>query len=424
MSVKILVGDAKEKLSSLADESVHCVVTSPPYWGLRDYGVDGQIGLEQIPQDYIDALVNVFQEVRRVLRKDGTVWLNLGDSYYRNPAKGGSGHGGKEHAYLGDIYGRGQRSRAWQKDNADASLGNARGLDCESANRGLSVLERTRNDTFKEKDLCMMPARVALALQADGWWLRSEIIWHKPNPMPESVTDRPTSSHEKIYLLAKSQRYYYDVEAVKEPYSDVSIARLSQPNFENQTGGPKDTLTGNRSHKKTLNNQHEKLMRQEKLGRNIRNVWTVATQPFPGAHFATFPPALIEPCIKAGTSEKGCCPKCGALWMRDVERTTELRDDLKGSAFDRGKTRDRDGGDRTQAGDRYKTQIVGWSPSCDCGLAEVPCTVLDPFGGAGTTGLVADRLKRSAILIELNPEYADMARKRIQMDAGMFAEVN
>ena len=409
LSVKILIGDVREQLRELPEESVHCVVTSPPYWGLRDYSVDGQIGQESTLQEYVEVMVEVFHEVRRVLRKDGTVWLNLGDSYC---SQGGL-HDGRDDNQPGVG-----AKRVWRNGS-----GRADGI---VDGRG----QRNRNGNFvpslKPKDLCMMPARVALALQADGWWLRSEIVWAKPNPMPESVTDRPTSSHEKIYLLTKSQRYYYDAEAVKEPYSDVSIARLSQPNFENQTGGPKDTLTGNRSHKKTLNNQHEKLMRQEKMGRNLRNVWTVATAPFPGAHFATFPPALIVPCIKAGTSERGCCPECGAPWIRNVTREPNP------GGINGGEHRepDRDGalGKRNRDLSREKKGFggitSGWSPSCNCGLEEVPCTVLDPFGGAGTTGLVADRLNRNAILIELNPEYADMARKRIQKDAGMFLEVN
>lgn len=392
MSIKILIGDVRDKLRDLPNESVHCVVTSPPYWGLRDYGVEGQIGNESTLQEYVEVMVEVFQEVRRVLRKDGTVWLNLGDSYaHTNPS--------------------GPQGKTGQRNNRTFTAGGAGGLD----------------SGLKTKDLCMMPARVALALQADGWWLRSEIVWHKPNPMPESVTDRPTSSHEKIYLFAKSQKYYFDAEAVKEPYSDVSIARLSQPNFENQTGGPKYPMTGNRSHKKTLNNQHEKLIGQgKKLNRNIRNVWTVATTPFPGAHFATFPPKLIEPCVKSCTSERGCCPKCGAPWMREVERKPNPGGINGGGHREPGRDgalskRDRDL-DREKEG--FGGITTGWHPSCNCGLVEVPCTVLDPFGGAGTTGMVADRLNRDAILIELNPEYAAMAGKRIQSDGGMFTEVN
>ena len=400
MSVKILIGDVREQLREMPDESVHCVVTSPPYWGLRCYGVDGQIGQEPTLGEHVEVMVEVFREVRRVLRKDGTVWLNYGDCYATQIGKGG---------------------------NVPQTKHPNNSYPAAAPHRSV------RQPGLKPKDLCMMPARVALALQADGWWLRSEIIWVKPNPMPESITDRPTSSHEKIYLLARSERYYFDADAVKEPYTDVSMARLSQPNFDNQTGGPKDPMTGNRSHKKALNNQREKLVRQEKwktryegwkdcekLGRNIRNVWTVATAPFPGAHFATFPPALIEPCIKAGTSEKGCCPECGAPWVREVERTPmEIRDAPK-SAARRAVNRTSPSGTMTKA---PETRTLGWRPSCDCGLAEVPCTVLDIFGGAGTTGLVADRLKRNGILIELNPEYAAMARARIQADGGMFARV-
>ena len=286
MTVRILIGGALTQLAALPDASVHCVVTSPPYWGLRSYtGEPGMIGLEETFDDHLANLVAVFREVRRVLRDDGTLWLNYGD------------------AYAGGVPGR----------------------------------------EWKPKDLMMMPARVAMALQDDGWYLRSEIVWHKPNPMPESVTDRPTSAHEKVYLLAKKSRYYYDAEAVREPakfgfrnQSKKWMSSAQNPGMNRSGGG---SVTG----------------ACPESGRNLRNVWTIPPSPYSEAHFATFPPALVEPCIKAG------CPAGG--------------------------------------------------------------TVLDPFGGAGTTGLVADRLQRNAILVEISPEYADMARRRIEGDAPMFADV-
>lgn len=329
----IICGDALTELRKLPDESVNCCVTSPPYWGLRDYGVPGQFGLEHTPEEYVAKMVEIFREVRRALKIDGTLWLNLGDCYH-------SGDRGGYH-----------RARAGVKKNLGHS-GNY--------NDFVGAPNRRRQTGLKDKDLVGIPWRVAFALQADGWWLRQDIIWAKPNPMPESVRDRCTKAHEYIFMLSKSSRYWYDAEAVKEPMADCTFWRLTQPGFEEQTGGPKDPGEGNRSHRKTLNNQHEKLIRQEKWksrfegyeewkktngGRNLRSVWPISTKPFPEAHFATFPPEIPERCIKAG------CPKGG--------------------------------------------------------------TVLDPFFGAGTTGLVAMRLGREFIGIELNPSYCEMAKKRI-----------
>lgn len=363
MSVRVLVGDVLERLAELPDESVQCVVTSPPYWGLRDYGtstweggepecdhiavphsphrpersratsetfhgsmstnhsgitgtpyrdvcakcgarrIDSQFGLEATPEEHVERMVEVFREVRRVLRGDGTLWLNYGDSYASNPASGGRGQQeGGEHQ--------------------------------ETPRRAY-----TRPLGLKPKDLVGMPWRIAFAFQADGWYLRSDIIWHKPNPMPESVTDRPTKSHEHVFLLAKSQKYRYDADAVREANQGIE-----RPNFDGTQGLlPKGSYSG-----RDRCGNHP-------AGRNLRDVWTIATHAHPGAHFATFPPKLVEPCIKAG------CPEDG--------------------------------------------------------------TVLDPFGGAGTVGLVADQLGRNAVLIELNEEYAKMARRRIYEDCPLFTKV-
>lgn len=308
--VDIRTGDCLNVLPTLDAGSVQMCVTSPPYFGLRDYGVDGQIGLEATPDEYIARLVDVFREVRRVLADDGTLWLNLGDSYANDTKWGGQTTG--KHAAA--LHGKTPLVRAKR------SLG------------------------LKSKDLLMIPARVALALQADGWYLRSDIIWHKPNPMPESVNDRPTKAHEYLFLLAKSERYYYDAAAIAEP-----SARPGDVQGTSKTEGMGPGYDGNRT--------RMGLLRGIAVGetRNRRTVWTVATQPYSGAHFATFPPALIEPCVLAGS----------------------------------------------RPGD----------------------TVLDPFAGAGTTGLVADRLGRASILIELNPQYARMAQRRIVDDAPLFAEV-
>lgn len=389
MTVRILTGDCREVLRGLPEESVHCVVTSPPYWGLRCYGVDGQLGQEPTLDEHIDVMVEVFREVRRVLRKDGTLWLNYGDCYATS-ANGRS---------AADTKAVGKDDRTF-RDKPFSTVTNG----------------------LKPKDLCMMPARIALALQADGWWIRSEIIWAKLNPMPESITDRPTSSHEKIYLLAKSARYFFDAEAVREKsdWNGTSGNKNYRPWAED------GRIDGG-------------MNSGDSSGRNIRNIWTIATAPFPDAHFATFPPALVEPCIKAGTSEKGCCPECGAPWVREVERES-TRSEVAPATV-KGALR-ADGGGHYRANSTetggvaglVETRTIGWRPSCGCFCIEPggkqvphfpkPCMVLDPFGGAGTVGLVADRLKRDAILIELNPDYAVMARERVQNDAGMFAEVS
>ena len=249
-----------------------------------------------------------------------------------------------------------------------------------------------RDQGLKPKDLIGIPWRVAFALQADGWWLRSDICWAKPNPMPESVTDRCTKSHEYIFMLTKSARYFYDAEAVKEPASPSSRATPSRP--QKLGGGSRGCHGGTR---------------------NRRDVWTISTKPYRAAHFAVFPPEIPEICIKAGTSERGCCPVCGAPWVRVVERTADVDATAKGSFFDRGKTGARDGGDRTQPGERYLKRTIGFSPSCSCGAGKpVPCTVLDPFAGSGTTGAVAKSLGRDYILIEANPDYIELIEERIK----------
>lgn len=332
MSVKILIGDVREQLRTLATDSINCCVTSPPYWGLRDYGVDGQIGLESTPAEFIAVMVDVFEEVRRVLRPDGTCWINMGDS-------------------------------------------------------------------FKNKSLVGMPWRLVLALMDAGWLLRRDIVWHKPNPMPESCLDRPTTAHEYIFLLTRSSAYFYDRDAIAEPCvwegvngetNGVSFGhgtdaeerkrgRIKMPDgWTTHSGGhgsfhkdgrEKGSAVSARDSFKRENSKRAVAHAGQTVGthrpdrkesvptgtRNKRSVWTMATHSFTEAHFATFPPELPETCIKAG------CPVGG--------------------------------------------------------------TVLDPFFGAGTTGLVADRLQRDCIGIELNPAYAEIARKRIYADSSLFAEI-
>ena len=385
MSVRIITGDCRDLMRSMDAESVDCIVTSPPYWGLRDYGtafwqggdsdcdhifartlgmrastlqggkanqpaesvyracpkcsatrIDRQLGMEPTLGEHLATMVDVFETARRVLKPTGTLWLNYGDSY----AASVNGRSAADTKAIGDD------DRTF-RDKPMSTVGPIRPGNPDK-NGGVSNRDGLRVDCesrLKPKDLCMVPNRLAIALQEAGWWVRSEIIWAKPNPMPESVRDRPTSSHEKLWLLTKSERYFYDAEAIAEE--------------ANHPAGP-GNMNGSRY---VLAAQSDPMMRTKsgltQIGprpiRNKRNVWTIPSQPFSEAHFATFPPALIEPCILAG------CPKGG--------------------------------------------------------------TVLDPFGGAGTTGMVADRLGRNAILIELNPVYAAMARDRVTGDAGLFAEV-
>jgi len=294
----ILNGDVRDLLPSLPSDHFDCVVTSPPYWGLRDYGVEGQIGLEPTLGEHLSIMVNLFNDVRRVLKPTGTCWINYGDCYATTP-------NGRSAA----------NTKTAGKD------------DRTFRDKPFSTIQ----GVLKPKDLCMVSNRLAIALQEDGWYVRSEIIWHKPNPMPESVKDRPTSAHEKVWLLTKSEKYFYDDEAIKE-----------------QASG---RVPGNKNPSRVDASRNDSVSiiaagQKQWDFRNARNVWSIPTKSFKGAHFATMPPELAERCIKAG------CPVGGV--------------------------------------------------------------VLDPFGGAGTTGLVANQLQRNATLIELNTEYVDLAQQRIE----------
>ena len=252
-------------MKDLPDRSIQCVVTSPPYWGLRDYGVKKQLGLEKTPEEYVENMVKVFREVKRVLKDDGTLWLNLGDSY-----AGSTGQTG------------GKGLNTYQKE----------------ANATNSMMKPSKINGLKPKDLCMIPARVAIALQADGWWLRQDIIWHKPNPMPESVTDRCTKSHEFIFLLTKSAKYYYDNNAIREPVSDVSLKRAEYGWDCDRPSTKNASMNGEGIHTKKMGNRFV-----NPDGRNKRSVWTITTKPYKDAHFAVFPPTIPELCIKAGSKE-------------------------------------------------------------------------------------------------------------------------
>jgi len=389
----IFNGDVLTCLKSLPECSVQCVVTSPPYWGLRDYGVEGQIGLEPTPEEHVERMVEVFREVRRVLRDDGVLWLNYGDCY------AGSTTGADRPPEPGHTHEDSGRVKTGQENK-----------------------HRRPDAGLKPKDLVGMPWRIAFALQADGWYLRSDIIWSKPNPMPESVTDRPTKSHEYVFLLTKSPRYFYDREAIKEPYAESTFKRAKSVN---NAATRKDNGTAINQRGLTAEQQTKAYSKvTETGGRNKRSVWHIATQSSSEAHFATFPEALVEPCIKAGTSERGACPKCGAPWRRvvEIERSDVPRYNSKSAG-----RRDCNYGDSDSTTLRARKIVVrggDWQPSCTCGTGEtVPCTVLDPFGGSGTVAKVARDLGRSSILIELNPEYVGIAKKRLrigeQLDSGV-----
>jgi DNA modification methylase len=338
--------------------------------------VDSQIGLEQTPQEYVDRMVGVFREVRRVLRDDGTCWVNLGDSY-ASAVKGSGGPSDKQLSNAGSFHNVSQR-----------------------LSHGL-----------KDKDLVGIPWRIAFALQADGWYLRSDIIWSKPNPMPESVTDRPTKAHEYVFLLAKRERYFFDQDAVKEQSSGLIGGRF---------GSYPDS---------TMRRDAERDRPEDNGTRNIRTVWEIATQPYPESHFATFPEELAIRCIKAGSSEKGCCAECGAPRER-VTKRGELVPDAPGYTA-RGTIRGNDGfvkNAMTPAGAtqghpnfHYESKTLGWQPTCKHDAPTKPCIVLDPFGGAGTVALVADKLNRTGIALELKREYCQMARKRCYDDSPLFA---
>lgn len=465
MGVRILIGDVFDRLAGLDDESVHCCVFSPPYWGLRDYGVAGQIGMEPTLGEHLDVMVRLMREVRRVLRPDGTVWLNYGDCYATQP-------NGRSAT---DTKAEGNDDRTF-RDKPFSTVGPIYVPDHEGGDRrGHSDCKQNRNEgsnktgrivaggVLKPKDLCLVPQRLAIALQEDGWWVRSEIIWHKPNPMPESVSDRPVSAHEKLYLLTKSDKYFYDAEAVREPAAQSTVERFCQ-DIDAQVG----------SARANGGVREERPMKAVGNGttRHIRNVWTFATSPFRvemctscgeifldetlgcirtedyvdangkdrirrvcpcGAHdawlshFATFPPALVEPCVKAGTSEQGVCPECGAPYARMVEKSHKNDSTADGrpakgnhKAGNEDSTKTFASGERT----RLHTRTIGWQPTCTCDAGPpVPALVLDPFGGAGTTGLVAQELGRDAVLIELNEDYAAIAHKRLHAAMPLFADV-
>ena len=465
--VTIHVGDCRDVLKTLPAQSVHCVVTSPPYFGLRDYGsgqweggdpscehqvrtpgavaksqasstltstsrevvghtkegyrdvcprcgarrVDRQIGLEADVAAYVTALMDVFAEVWRVLRDDGSFFLNLGDSY----AGSGKGPTGKH------------------------------GVGHHEQRQGFHTPGRAAG-VIRAKSMMCIPERILIALSDAGWIVRDKIVWHKLAPMPSSATDRCTGAWEPVYHLTKQQRYYADMEAVREPYQDATLSRnkyarnAAEPNKDGQAG----YLSSRR-------NTEEVFIEANPAGANLRNVWSLSPAPFDSSalgvdvdHYAMFPPELARRCVAIGTSERGCCAKCGKPWTRTTE--AEVIPSPGGGSLATA------GGAETSPTSIFRTKMVtvqrptGWQPSCQCdgrlirrkvepgryvvdytphaAMPEpVPATVLDPFAGAGTTLLVANRLGRHAIGIELNPSYARLEEARIRADAGMFANV-
>jgi DNA modification methylase len=341
----------------------------------------GELGLEPTPEQYVANMVEVFREVRRVLRGDGNVWLNMGDSYASQPA--------------GNITPSGfSQTRPSRRKH---------GVGSETVD-----IPARKFNSLKPKDLVGIPWRIAFALQADGWWLRSDIIWSKPNPMPESVTDRPTKAHEYLFLLTKSARYYYDADAVREE------ADTKELEYRNRIRLGKE-YDVKEPYQKNFPTHYSNTS-----GRNRRTVWTVATQPYSGSHFATFPVALVEPCIKAGTSERGVCPECGGQWERVVERRDKRhwteRNEYTRSKYQLGNNKSgRNDGRADFAIPSIDT--LGWRPTCDHDHEPVPAIVFDPFAGSGTTLLVARQLGRHGVGIDLSAEYLQLARERLSLDA-------
>jgi DNA modification methylase len=472
MTSRILTGNCLEVLATLPEASVQTCVTSPPYWSLRDYGVApsvfggdptcahvwatagsdegyasskrwqhshngrgdsapiekqlrdpvtrettpeawapiergkfctcgawlGCLGLEPTPELYVAHLVEIFEAVRRVLRDDGTLWLNLGDCYTAARAAG---------------------------SNTTSNAQKASRTSFRRDRQATGDIRHKAAPGLKSKDLVGIPWMVAFALRSSGWYLRSDIIWAKSNPMPESIADRPTKSHEYVFLLAKSESYFYDAEAIREPNKPQSIARVGRV----RTGGKHRGSDGGqpRGNPHSLTSNLSNALNVS--GRNRRTVWTLSTAPFPGAHFATFPPKLVEPCVAAGSSEHGCCSICRAPFKRIVTRGEPLTAQMANAGADangeyHGTAQKSYRGSGAQDPSAVKARILagmrervttGWKPTCKHTLRNVePCTVLDPFAGAGTTGLVAARLGRSFIGIELNPDYVAMAERRVE----------
>lgn len=411
-STVIRVGDALAVLRTLPDESAHCAVTSPPYWRLRDYAVEGQLGLEETPQAYVAALLPVFTELRRVLRRDGTLWLNVGDSYLGGRC-GGQGPSGC-------MAGREKASRG----------------------RAASRLLNKRAPGMKAKNMAGIPWRLAFALQDDGWLLRSDCVWRKPSGLPEGVSDRPARNHEYVFLLSKAGRYFYDRDGVRQPHAEATLGFLGRETQARAYGRVESQDPSGRvgSGGWGASAEHAGAVRRpDPRGATLRTVWTISSDCYEGEHTAPMPVALASLAIQAGTSDGQCCAACGRPLQRIVELgepDIELQracggdkngeyhgEDRKGYAI-----KGAHGGAVAKArilSRLRKRTTVGWRRACQCpeGAGTRPALVLDPFGGSGTTALAASRLGRDSVLIELNPASAREAERRITADCPMFNRV-
>ena len=384
-------GQVLDGLAQMADESVHCAVTSPPYWALRDYQVEGQLGLEPTFAEFQEKMVTIFREVRRVLRSDGTCWVNLGDSFVQ-----------------------GATGKTNNKKSLDASGGNTAWQKSRSWSTSMPGLKR--------KDMLCMPFRIAMALQADGWWLRQAIVWNKVNPLPEAVKDRCVNAHEYMFLLAKSERYFFDVEAITEPTTGNAHSRGHGVNKKAGRNSRFHVLqdvqhVGRSRPRERQNAGFSAAVNELVERRRKRSVWSVALEPSKEEHTAAFPRKLIRPAIRAGASIHGCCSVCGAPYVREVKtvrtatrpgRNTKVTGD---SMVD---------GNRDTKRHITSVETLGWIPSCACeGHTLVPCTVLDIFMGSGTTAIEARAQGMNAVGIELSPKYVQMALRR-NSDMSLF----
>lgn len=423
---KILYGDCLEVLKTLPSNSIQMCVTSPPYFNLREYHIDGQVGHETTPEEFVKKLVVIFNEVKRVLRPDGVCFLNMGDSYWNS--------NGFERATNG-----------WHRKGRDGAPANDRKLP--------------KHPHLKQKDLCLVPQRLELALQEDGWYIRNDIVWWKPNPIPFPVTDRLVNCHETIILMTKSSKCFYDAYAVKEPVAGVGndgAKRNKRDVWFSKENERISVLVWILSRLEELDPELPQMLLDDYIANNNdkTDVWNVTVKGTKEAHFATFNPELITPTILAGTSEKGACPVCGAPYKRIIEKGDPipewkansgadsnggyngksekfLKQDALGKATQTGfnarwKAKQQNASDvkRRILEGMVATKTLSWEPTCDCNKQmridtdntdknQVPCVVLDPFMGSGTTAIVAQSLGRDYIGIDLNKDYIEMAERRI-----------
>jgi len=396
-------GDALELARKMPSESVQVIVTSPPYWRMRDYGVEGQWGLENTVEEFVDQLVVLFRELRRVLRRDGTCWVNIGDTYV------GGGHGSRgttSSVINGDQSKVVDSPEPYKRKKAP---GSGIGLYDESNPETWSIPggSRAAAGKLKRKDLALVPFRLAIALQDDGWWVREAIIWAKPNGIPEPSRGRPVHSHEYILLLAKSERYFYDGFAVRQPASEGTFRRMEafvrneeffDPARHKHQEGTQSPIEVMASAAKTFNGTA-----------NLRSVWSIAMEPFGGDHFAPFPSEIPRRAILAGSSARGACAECGTPWPREVRAEGGLigTDWFPDKSLTAGRVQ---GLPTIPPG--YEQRDLGFVPGCECGAPVVPCVILDPFSGSGTTLQVARELGRRSVGFELNPAYHKISESR------------